>query len=230
MARNSSGTQVAVNGPYVVGTVIDQSQINARLTDIESELTDSLCRSDKGGMTGALKGTDGTVSAPAVAFTAEPGTGLYRIGNGDLGVAILGTKRLELTATGLTVTGALAISGLLTGAATTPVALVPNTNVTAKDGLAYWRSPDGIVHIKGAVTNATGITTANIITTNPLPAGFRPNAPTTSARAFVCHDGNGTRMYYVLVANSGTITVIGDSLGNAGLINGATCYLDPISF
>src|SRR6185295_18271607 len=190
MARNSSGTMSSVNGPYVVGTVIDQSQVNARLTDIESELTDSLCRSDKGGMTGALKGTDGTVSAPAVAFTSEPGTGLYRIGNGDLGVAILGTKRLELTATGLTVTGALAISGLLTGAATTPVSITPNTGLTAGNGLAYWRTPDGITRIKGKVTNTAAGTTQSVITTTPLPAGFRP----LSDRIFMCSDGNGTRI------------------------------------
>jgi len=226
MARNSSGTMSSVNGPYVVGTVIDQSQVNARLTDIESELTDSLCRSDKGGMTGALKGTDGTVSAPAVAFTSEPGTGLYRIGNGDLGVAILGTKRLELTATGLTVTGALAISGLLTGAATTPVSITPNAGFTAGNGLAYWRSPDGIVRIKGKITNTSAGLTGNVVTSSPLPAGFRP----LSDRSFVCSDGNSARIFHFVVSNSGIIICAGDSLGSAGFLQGPTAYLDTISF
>jgi hypothetical protein len=113
-SRNSSGTMSQINGPYISGTTISSSIINARFGDIETELTDSLSRSGKGGMTAALKGVDGTVAAPAFSFTSEPGTGLYRIGATDLGFAINGVKKLELTSALFTVTPAATFTGILT--------------------------------------------------------------------------------------------------------------------
>lgn len=113
-ARNASGTMSAANGPYVAGTVISPTIINNRYADIEAEITDSLSRSGKGGMTAALRGIDGTVAAPALSFTSEPGTGLYRIGASDLGVAIGGVKKLELTGSLFTVTPASTFTGAVT--------------------------------------------------------------------------------------------------------------------
>jgi hypothetical protein len=48
---------------------------------------------------------DGTVGTPSLNFAAETGTGLYRPAAGELGIAVLGTKRVGITATGMTVTG-----------------------------------------------------------------------------------------------------------------------------
>jgi len=48
---------------------------------------------------------DGTVGTPALNFAAETGTGLYRPASGELGIAVLGTKRVGVTATGVSVTG-----------------------------------------------------------------------------------------------------------------------------
>jgi hypothetical protein len=95
--RNSSGSYSTPN-TFVTGTTINTSQVNANFADLASEMTDSLDRSGKGGMLAALRGTDGTVAAPAYSWTSETGSGLYRIGAGDLGWSILGTKKLELTA------------------------------------------------------------------------------------------------------------------------------------
>jgi len=99
-SRNSSGTMSAVNGPYVPGTTISSSQINARYSDIENEITDSLDRSGKGGMLASLRGIDGTVAAPAYSWTNDTATGWYRIGAGDYGFSLLGTKALEVHASG----------------------------------------------------------------------------------------------------------------------------------
>lgn len=118
-SRNSSGTMAAANGPYTPGTVISSSIVNARFSDIEAEITDSLSRSGKGGMTAALRGIDGTVAAPAHSFTSETNSGLYRIGASDLGMSIAGVKTHEWTATGEVVTGTLGV-----GAVTTPTATV----------------------------------------------------------------------------------------------------------
>lgn len=44
-----------------------------------------------------IAAADGTVSAPGHTFSNELGSGLYRIGAGDVGFAILGVSRLEIT-------------------------------------------------------------------------------------------------------------------------------------
>lgn len=121
-SRNSSGTMSAANGPYISGTSISSTIVNARFADIENELTDSLSRSGKGGMTAPLKEADGTVAAPSFSFTNEPGTGLYRIGASDLGLAVNGSKKHEWTGTGESVTGTFAVSGTsaFTGSASFP--------------------------------------------------------------------------------------------------------------
>lgn len=63
------------------------------------------------GVTGATTFGDGTVGAPAISFTSDPDTGLYRIGANDLGVAAAGAKVLDVSATGLDVTGTVTSSG-----------------------------------------------------------------------------------------------------------------------
>lgn len=44
---------------------------------------------------------DGLVSAPGVAYREEPGSGIYRIGAGNLGLAILGVKVIDIDASGI---------------------------------------------------------------------------------------------------------------------------------
>jgi len=102
-SRNSSGTMSALSGPYVSGTTITSATINARFADIENELTNSLDRSGRGGFLSSFRTIDSTVASPAWSFTNEPGSGYYRIGAGDLGLSILGTKTGEWTANGLRV-------------------------------------------------------------------------------------------------------------------------------
>lgn len=47
----------------------------------------------------------GTAGAPSINFAAETSTGIYRPGSGEFGIAILGTQRFDLTASGLSITG-----------------------------------------------------------------------------------------------------------------------------
>jgi hypothetical protein len=58
---------------------------------------------------------DGTVSGPAIYFGTEPTTGIYHPGSGEFGVAVLGTKRLDVTASGISVTGSGTFSGAVSG-------------------------------------------------------------------------------------------------------------------
>jgi hypothetical protein len=58
---------------------------------------------------------DGTVGTPSLNFASETSTGLYRPSAGDLGISVLGTKRVGVTATGVAVTGVVAASGAVSG-------------------------------------------------------------------------------------------------------------------
>ena len=48
---------------------------------------------------------NGSVGTPALNFSSETSTGIYRPGIGEFAVSILGTQRLDVTATGIQVTG-----------------------------------------------------------------------------------------------------------------------------
>jgi len=48
---------------------------------------------------------DGTVGTPSLNFAAETSTGLFRPGAGEIAISVLGTKRVGVTATGVSVTG-----------------------------------------------------------------------------------------------------------------------------
>lgn len=106
-ARNSSGTYSLPSGnPVVTGTTITSSWANNTLSDISTEITNSLDRSGRGGMTGPLELSNGSVSAPSLSWVSEPSTGPYRIGSHDIGFAINGAKTTEWTANTTTITGA----------------------------------------------------------------------------------------------------------------------------
>jgi hypothetical protein len=99
-ARNSAGTMVAINGPFAAPNVISSAAINARLADIENELTNSV---DKGGrtvMTAPLPLSNGTFALPSLTFGTDTDTGIYRIGANNLGVTAGGGKVLDVATTG----------------------------------------------------------------------------------------------------------------------------------
>jgi hypothetical protein len=103
MPRNGSGQySLPAGNPVASGALIEASWANTTLSDLASAMTDSLARSGEGGMTGALRLTDGTNSAPAVAFSNEVASGIYRAGTGDIRVAIAGVDAAYFTSIGLT--------------------------------------------------------------------------------------------------------------------------------
>jgi hypothetical protein len=59
--------------------------------------------------------SDGTVSAPSLAFASESNTGVYRPGAGEFAVSVLGVQRLDVTAAGVSVTGTGTFSGGVLG-------------------------------------------------------------------------------------------------------------------
>ena len=83
---------------------------------------------------------------------------------------------------------------------------------TAGNGLAYWRTHDRIVHIKGTITAGSGAANTDPIFT--LPEGYRP----AYARQIIT--GNG---WWINVADNGVVTC-------NGYISGQVSYFDALSF
>ena len=58
---------------------------------------------------------NGTVGTPSLNFASETSTGIYRPSAGNLAVSVLGTQRLNVSATGVSVTGTGTFSGGVSG-------------------------------------------------------------------------------------------------------------------
>lgn len=102
MSRNSSGTySLPAGNPVISGTSISSTWANTTLSDIGSELTNSLDRGGRGAMTAPLPLANGTVAAPALTFGSDTDTGLYRVNANDMAAACGGTKVAEWTSTGV---------------------------------------------------------------------------------------------------------------------------------
>ena len=84
----------------VTGEVIQASQHNPPLEDLESAMSARLMRSGVAPMTGPLKIVDGAVGSPAVKFSTDGTTGFYKTTNG-IGVSVGGAKVAEFTSSGL---------------------------------------------------------------------------------------------------------------------------------
>lgn len=227
-SRNSAGTMAAANGPYVTNTVINSTLLNARLADIESELTNSLDRNGKGGMLAALRGTDGTVAAPALSFTSETGTGLYRIGAGDLGIAILGSKVGEWTANGLrAANGAVATPSLSfvndTGDGLYRIGANNPGFAVAGSKRQEWTTTGTIVTGTASVTSTLGVTGVTT-TTGGLVIGSSGTAISKSVRA------TGTWNPGLLAAcGAGPCVTVTTNLTVTGAATGADCIAGVVN-
>jgi len=102
MARNPSGTYTLPAGnPVVEGTTITPTWANQTLSDIATALTESLSRSGQGGMLGPLKIVDGAQGGPGLVFGLDTDTGMYRIAENELGIAVAGELKLKITGGGI---------------------------------------------------------------------------------------------------------------------------------
>ncbi len=117
MARDSGGTMSLAKPPFVAGTASSAPDVNTVLSDIATELTDSLSRSGKGGLLSPLKFADGALATPVITFTSEPSSGFYRVATNILAWVIAGVERVRATSTGVSITGTLGLSGATTSTA-----------------------------------------------------------------------------------------------------------------
>ncbi len=108
MPRNGSGV-MSIPNTFVDQTPITAGAHNTNWSDAASEISNSVALDGQSQMSGQLKIASGTVAAPGLVPGSDPDTGVYRIGGDNLGVACAGAKVLDISTTGLDVTGALSV-------------------------------------------------------------------------------------------------------------------------
>ena len=133
MSFNGSGTFVINSSgqPVVTNTVISSTAFNALTADLGTGLSTTITKDGQTTTTAkipfafglsaaaASNFAAGTVAAPGLYLSTDTGTGLYRIGANNYGVAVSGAKVLDIASTGLAVTGTLsATTGAAVGGAT----------------------------------------------------------------------------------------------------------------
>ncbi len=198
MSRNASGVFSLVAGnPVNPLTTIATSWANPTLSDIASEITNSLDRNGRGGMTAPLKLADGNSSLPGLAFGSEPSTGWYRESAGVISLVAAAARRITSSATGVGINClpefALHVQG------TSPLTVVdaaggpseislrrantsygsPSAIVSADlIGVYAWRGHDGSAYTAAqasvagfAMENWTGSARGTFITFNVTPVG-----------------------------------------------------------
>lgn len=128
MARDGSGNySLPAGNPVASGTTILASWANPTLSDIATELTDSLSRSGNGSMLAGLKGFAGTVSLPGYAFSDETSSGLYLPSANNVGLAIAGVQLMNFT------TGAVTIKSTDAGATAGPTLTLHRDSASPAD-------------------------------------------------------------------------------------------------
>jgi len=130
MARDSAGTySLPAGNPVVTNTLIASTWANPTMTDLANAITDSLSRSGLGGMSAPLLLTDGSASAPGLAFVSDINTGLYRSGADIIGVSTGGVLRYSVNATGNHVFAASSSGNGMTSFGTIVAAKAPTTSL-----------------------------------------------------------------------------------------------------
>jgi hypothetical protein len=127
VARNGSGTYSKLN-TFVAGNTITAAGHNDQWDDLVAEMTNSVAADGQTTITGALKGYAGSVGSPGYSFASDSNCGFYRIAADNIGASCAGAKVLDISATGLGVTGTLTSSSTITA---TAAAIVAGTTVTA---------------------------------------------------------------------------------------------------
>ena len=212
MPRSGSGAYTLPAGnPVVAGTTIEANWANTTLNDVATELTGSLARSGAGGMNGPLRLDAGTSGVPALAFSAETTTGLYRAGTNDVRFAVATVDVQQWTASGTVITGTASVSSnvtvggtlAVTGTTTLTGAATLTANPTLSAGTA-----NGIVYLNASkvATSGTGLvfdgTNLGIGTASPTAKLhlYEPTAAATRIRVLA----NGGQQAALQLAGNGT--------------------------
>lgn len=151
----------------------------------------------------ALAFGDGSVTAPSIYFLSDPNSGFYHIGADNIGLALNGVKVLDFLTTGLTVTGALIISG----------ATSLNGNVTLGDAAGDTITVTGTATFTQVITASGGVNGAHNGTVG---------ATTPSTGAFTTLTASGATTLNGAVTLGDAAGDVITSTGVFGIANGGT--------
>lgn len=118
-------------------------------------------------MSGNIKAANGTPSLPSYTFGSDQNSGFYRIGADNIGMTLNGSKVMDWSATGLSITGTLTVSGAIV--LTTPL----GTDSIADAAITTAKIADANVTSAKLAANAVvtaAITDANVTTSKILNA------------------------------------------------------------
>jgi len=133
-------------------------------------------------------GSDGTVLLPYYSYSADPNTGMYRIGADNIGLAVGGSKVVDVTSTG--------INSTVIGA-TTPAAATFASITSGGDVLSDTDSTDslGSTGVRWAnlfvddITVTTAVTAAGVITGATVEATGDTSASDNAAMGYTAGEG-----------------------------------------
>ena len=92
---------------------------------------------------------DGSASAPGLAFEDDTNSGWYRIGSDNVGLTLGGTKRVDYGTAGMSVTGTITASGLLSVDDTTESTSSTSGSIHTDGGLGVAKK----LHVIGTTTH-----------------------------------------------------------------------------
>lgn len=156
---NGSGSFSLAEPAFVPNTTISSAAVNSDLQDIADGLSDCLTTDGQSTMSAQIKGFAGTVTVPGYSFSTDPNTGIYRVAADNIGVTAGGTKILDISTTGLAVTGALSATGTFT----------PSGGILFPDGtvllpsIAFTNDPDCGVYRIGANNIGVSVNAAKVL-------------------------------------------------------------------
>lgn len=119
-------------------------------------------------VTGQFQAPDGLVGTPGYAFALDPNTGIYRIGNDNLGVTAGGTKVIDVATTGVAVTGTLGATGVIS--ASNGGVGTPAYAFTTDPTTGLYRIGASNVGIAAGGTKIVDIATSGVAVTGTLGA------------------------------------------------------------
>jgi hypothetical protein len=205
MPRNVSGTYTLPLPPVVPATVIQAAWANTTTDDIAQGITDSLDRQGRGGMIAPFRLVDGAAASPALSFSAETGTGLYRQGAGIMSVSIMGVKVGQWSSTGYT--GALAGPFNLTGDVSFTGRGLFADGTLALPSISFTSDPDTGIYKSAVGELAFGVDATKKLVMNASSLQVSPS-PTASAPSLLIFAGinAGSAGYTIDMLGSGVGT------------------------
>lgn len=162
MASPPASAGGVVAGTHLSGPVYVQSAARANVWSTSA--------------TGVTLVGSGTVSLPGLGFFNDTNSGIYRIAADNIGVAVGGSKVLDVASTGLAVTGTLSSTGALTASTTLAVtgAITPTGGVGAAGGFTIsarnWHTGASKANASTDGTNLSAVVTELYVAEVYVPA------------------------------------------------------------